>query len=108
MAMTFGRRRRESFFRTPLVATLRLVATQTVGSNMILMVGSNEVRGRYIVRIQNLTVKPYVRDANLFCIALSMLEHVGKLDLATTKFSDQFSYLSIFHHYIIKATFTII
>ena len=70
-----------------VVATLRLVATQTVGSNMILMVGSSAVRGRYIVRIRKLTVKPYVLDANLFSIALPILAHVRELDLVTDKFS---------------------
>ena len=41
---------------------------------MILMVGSNEVRGRNIVPIRKLTVKPYVRDVKVFSIDLSMLE----------------------------------
>ena len=65
--------------------------TLTVGSDTILMVGSNEVRGRYIVRKQKLTVKPYVREANWFSIALPMLAQVRKLDLATdrTKWSTQ-------------------
>ena len=52
---------------------------------MILMVGSNEEPGRYIVRIRILTVNPYVQDANLFSIAFSMIAHVRKLDLATDK-----------------------
>ena len=36
--------------------------TLTVGSNMILMVGGNEIRDIYIVRIRKLTAKPHVRE----------------------------------------------
>ena len=59
----------------------------TVGSNMILMVVSNAVRARYIVRIRKLTVKPYVRDSKLVSKALPILAHVRELDLTTDKLS---------------------
>ena len=86
-AMELTWRRWAFYFRTSLVATLRLVATQTVGSNMILMVVSNAVRARYIVRIRKLTVKSYVWDSKLVSKALPILAHVRELDLATDKLS---------------------
>ena len=79
--------------------------TLTVGSNT-LTVGSNEVRGRYIVRIRKVTVKPYVRDENLFSIALmdtwglsrcfisNIMRMFVNLTWLPTKLSDQLSYLS--------------
>ena len=63
-----------NFFPYPVGSNIKVGSnTLTVGSNMILMFGSNAMCGRYIVRIRKLTAKPYFRVGNIFSADISML-----------------------------------